>query len=135
VGPAADLTALGIEVVADLPVGRRLQDHPFFYNAYALAPGYLEMTPAIGSMLWTASSEAVGDELDLHITVSHLLDGSYSPTGAPSCWLMTGRGRSIDLDERRGDVHRMAFVPGRIVIGMTGYRSTASSTGAGTVRI
>lgn len=81
VGPAADLTALGIEVVADLPVGRRLQDHPFFYNAYALAPGSLEMSPAIGSLLWTASSEAVGDELDLHITVSHLLDGSQSPTG------------------------------------------------------
>jgi choline dehydrogenase len=39
------------------------------------------MTPAVGSLLWTASSEAVGDELDLHITATHLLDGSYSPTG------------------------------------------------------
>jgi choline dehydrogenase-like flavoprotein len=27
IGPAADLAGLGIEVVADLPVGRRLQDH------------------------------------------------------------------------------------------------------------
>ena len=81
VGPADELTALGIGVVADLPVGQRLQDHPFFYNAYALAPGYLEMTPAVGSLLWTASSEAVADELDLHITATHLLDGSFSPTG------------------------------------------------------
>jgi choline dehydrogenase-like flavoprotein len=40
------------------------------------------MTPAVGSLLWTASTEAIGDELDLHITATHLLDGSYSPTGA-----------------------------------------------------
>jgi choline dehydrogenase len=81
VGPAGDLTALGIGVVADLPVGQRLQDHPFFYNAYALAPGSLQMTPAVGSLLWTASSEAAAGELDLHITATHLLDGSFSPTG------------------------------------------------------
>jgi len=81
VGPAGELTALGIGIVADLPVGQRLQDHPFFYNAYALAPGHLEMTPAVGALLWTASSEAAADELDLHVTVTHLLDGSFSPTG------------------------------------------------------
>jgi choline dehydrogenase len=81
IGPAADLTALGIPVVADLPVGRRLQDQVGYYNAYALAPGHLEMTPAVGSLLWTASSEAVGDELDLHVTATHLMDGSFSPTG------------------------------------------------------
>jgi choline dehydrogenase len=52
-----------------------------FANAYALAPGYLEMTPAVGSLLWTASSEAAGDELDLHVTATHLLPGSLSPTG------------------------------------------------------
>ncbi|HEY3871830.1 MAG TPA: GMC family oxidoreductase N-terminal domain-containing protein [Actinocrinis sp.] len=81
VGPAEDLTALGIDVVAALPVGRRLQEHPIFYTAYALAPGHLEMRPAIGALLWTASSEAVGDELDLHVLAGHLLDGSRSPTG------------------------------------------------------
>ena len=41
IGPAQDLAGLEIEVVADLPVGRRMQDHPFFYNAYALAPGHI----------------------------------------------------------------------------------------------
>jgi choline dehydrogenase len=81
VGPTSDLRSLGIEVVADLPVGQRLQDQPFFPNAYALDPGYLQMTPAVGSLLWTASSEAIGDELDLHVTATHLLPGSYSPTG------------------------------------------------------
>src|SRR3984885_9480162 len=81
VGPADELTALGIGVVADLPVGQRLHDQPGYYNAYALAPGYLEMTPAVGSLLWTASREAAGDELDLHITATHLMPGSLSPTG------------------------------------------------------
>jgi len=81
VGPADDLAALGIGVVAELPVGQRLQDQPAYANAYALAPGYLEMTPAVGSLLWTASSEAVGDELDLHVTATHLMPGSLSPTG------------------------------------------------------
>jgi choline dehydrogenase len=81
VGPADELAVLGIGVVADLPVGQRLQDQPGFYNAYALAPGHLEMTPAVGSLLWMASREAAGDELDLHITATHLMDGSLSPTG------------------------------------------------------
>lgn len=81
IGPAGELAALGIAVVADLPVGQRLQDQPGYANAYALAPGYLEMTPAVGSLLWTASSEAAGDELDLHVTATHLMPGSFSPTG------------------------------------------------------
>ena len=81
VGPAADLRSLGIEVVADLPVGQRLHDHPIFPNVYALVPKYLQMTPAVGSLVWTASSEAIGDELDLHIAATHLLDPALSPTG------------------------------------------------------
>jgi choline dehydrogenase len=44
VGPAAHLKSLGIDVVADLPVGQRLHDHPGFYNAYALAPEHARMT-------------------------------------------------------------------------------------------
>jgi choline dehydrogenase len=81
VGPAEELAALGIRAVADLPVGKRLQDQPGYALAYALAPGHLAMTPSVGSLLWTASREAVGDELDLHISATHLLDGSFSPTG------------------------------------------------------
>jgi choline dehydrogenase len=81
IGPAADLAALGIDVVADLPVGRRLQDQALIPNGFALAPGFLEMRPAIGSLLWTASSEATPGDLDLHVTITHLLPGSLSPTG------------------------------------------------------
>lgn len=81
VGPAEHLSELGIDVLADLPVGKRLQDHPFYYNAFALKPEALAMAPAAGAVLWTPSTEANGDELDLQISVTHLIDPAYSPTG------------------------------------------------------
>jgi choline dehydrogenase len=81
VGPAADLAALGIDVVADLPVGRRLHDQPFYYNAYALKRDALDMRPSVGALLWTQSSEAHDDQLDIHIAVTHLMPPQYSPTG------------------------------------------------------
>jgi choline dehydrogenase len=81
VGPAADLAQLGIDVLADLPVGRNLQDQPFYYNAYALKTDALDMRPAVGALLWTQSSEARDDQLDIHIAVTHLMPPEYSPTG------------------------------------------------------
>jgi choline dehydrogenase len=81
IGPAAHLADLGIVVVADLPVGQHLQDQPFYYNAYALKTDALEMRPAVGAFLWRQSSEARGDELDMHIAVTHLMPPEYSPTG------------------------------------------------------
>ena len=81
VGPAADLAELGISVVADLPVGQRLQDQPFYYNAYALKTDALDMRPAVGAFLWRRSSEARDDQLDMHVAVTHLMPPEYSPTG------------------------------------------------------
>ena len=81
VGPAAGLAALGIDAVADLPVGQHLQDQPFYYNAYALKVDALDMRPAVGALLWTQSSEAHGPQLDIHIAVTHLMPPEYSPTG------------------------------------------------------
>jgi choline dehydrogenase len=81
VGPAPHLQALGIELLADLPVGERLTEQPFYYNPYALKPEYQDERPATGGLLWTASSEALGDELDLHVTATHLMPPELSPTG------------------------------------------------------
>jgi choline dehydrogenase len=81
IGPAGDLAEHGIGVVADLPVGQHLQDQPFYYNGYALKTDALDMRPAVGALLWTQSSAARGDQLDLHIAVTHLLPPEYSPTG------------------------------------------------------
>jgi choline dehydrogenase len=81
VGPAGDLAELGIDVVADLPVGQRLEDQPFYYNGYALKTDALDMRPAVGAFLWRHSSEARADELDMHLAVTHLLPPQFSPTG------------------------------------------------------
>jgi choline dehydrogenase len=81
VGPAVDLAELGIDAVADLPVGQRLQDQPFYYNGYALKADELDMRPAVGAFLWRQSADARGDELDMHIAVTHLLPPELSPTG------------------------------------------------------
>jgi choline dehydrogenase len=81
VGPVRELTQLGIATIADLPVGQHLQDQPVFYNAYALSSNVIQMSPAVGALLWFRSSLATDGELDLHISATHLLDGSVSPTG------------------------------------------------------
>jgi choline dehydrogenase len=39
------------------------------------------MTPTAGAIIWTKSSEAGPDELDLHISGTHIFDPSQSPTG------------------------------------------------------
>jgi choline dehydrogenase len=80
-GPADELRHLDIEVVADLPVGQRLQDHPFSFNVYALRPEFRAMSPTAGALLWTASSDAHPGDLDVHISATHIFDPSQSPTG------------------------------------------------------
>lgn len=80
-GPAAQLSALGIPVVLDLPVGTRLQDHPFYLRVFALKPEYNAMIPAAGSFVWTRSRNAAASDLDLQIAATHFFDGNNSPTG------------------------------------------------------
>lgn len=81
VGPDEDLRELGIPVVANLPVGLNLIDHPFYYNAYAAKPEAIgAQSPVIGAKLWTASSTAQSGDLDLHITATHLFPHEQSPT-------------------------------------------------------
>lgn len=81
VGPAQHLSEFGIATVVDLPVGNRLQDHPFFYNVYALKREANAMKPAAGALVWTRSQGASPDDLDLHISGTHLIDPKLSPTG------------------------------------------------------
>ncbi len=82
-GPADDLGSLGIPTIADLPVGRFLQDHPHFWMQYAADPDRLGPTaPALQSFLWTSSERAEPGLLDLHLTASHFFDPSSSPTNA-----------------------------------------------------
>jgi choline dehydrogenase len=83
VAPAEHSRRLGLPVVADLPVGQNLVDHPFYFNAYAAHPEKLgSQSPPIGAFLWTHSSTSSRGELDLHITATHLFPQDKSPTGA-----------------------------------------------------
>ena len=82
IGPARDLTGLGIEIVADLPVGQRLHDQPVYHGVYALKAEAGAKSPAAGALIRTASSQAQGQELDLLVSAAHLNDGGVSPTGA-----------------------------------------------------
>jgi choline dehydrogenase len=81
IGPSEHLSKLGIATIADLPVGDRLQDQPFFYNVYALKPEANAMAPAAGAIIWTRSQNAEPGDLDLHISGTHLIDPNASPTG------------------------------------------------------
>jgi choline dehydrogenase len=81
IGPQKHLTELEIPIVADLPVGENLVEHPFYYNAYAADPSSIgRQTPVIAVKAWTKSSYAKAGELDLHITATHLLPPDQSPT-------------------------------------------------------
>ncbi|HEB3530109.1 TPA: GMC family oxidoreductase N-terminal domain-containing protein [Burkholderia cenocepacia] len=81
IGPGADLRALSIHEVANLPVGQRLKDHPFYYNAYAARPDKIgDQSPVIGAFLWTHSASARNGDLDLHVTATHLFPHDQSPT-------------------------------------------------------
>lgn len=80
IGPFSDLKPLGIDGVADLPVGKRLLDHPFYYNRYALKPEAGTMHPARAATIWTRSKEAANGGLDLQITASNS-DSAECPTG------------------------------------------------------
>ncbi len=81
IGPAQHLQELGIATIADLPVGERLKDHPFFFNVYALKREANAMKPAAGAIVWTRSESAEPDDLDLHISGTHFFDPKNSPTG------------------------------------------------------
>ena len=81
IGPSPHLSDLDIATIADLPVGDRLQDQPFFYNVYALKREANAMKPASGAIVWTRARNTEPGDLDLHISGTHLIDPSASPTG------------------------------------------------------
>ncbi len=83
IGPAAQLKALSIAVVRDLPVGQRLVDHPFYPATFAAKADQIgQAEPPVAAQLWTKSAGAPAGDLDLHVTATHLTDQTKSPTGA-----------------------------------------------------
>ncbi|MCI9843543.1 GMC family oxidoreductase [Flavobacterium pectinovorum] len=79
IGPKSQLEKLGIPLIAELPVGENVKDHPFHYAAFALHKEMVETkSPPIAAKLWTSAFDS--SELDIHITATHLFPDEYSPT-------------------------------------------------------
>jgi choline dehydrogenase len=82
IGPADELTSLGIDVVADVPgVGAHLAEQPIFSVVFAADPAKLtERTPTVQTMLTVAEPGSAGRPW-LHVAPSTYSPGEMSPTG------------------------------------------------------
>ena len=88
VGPKRHLDGLNVPVVVDLPVGERLQDQPMFTVAYTVKREVEETSKGASGVVWTRSSRARGDELDLQLSVSVQpdLDADGAPVHVLRTW-------------------------------------------------
>jgi choline dehydrogenase len=83
IGPADTLRRLDISIAADLPVGRRLQDHPLAPTVWSIRKEAVGLPyPPIGAMLWTGSRHAATGEADLNISTATIPGGNETPDGA-----------------------------------------------------
>ncbi|MCZ4507750.1 GMC family oxidoreductase N-terminal domain-containing protein [Streptomyces sp. ActVer] len=90
IGPADELKRLGVDVVTDLPVGRRLREHPCAYLLFSADAEQLgATTPPVSVLLTTRSSLARADELDLQIAPSHLVRSDAYPHGSGLGFLLS----------------------------------------------
>ena len=71
VGPAGQLSSLGIPVVQDMPgVGQNLRDHPKVYVTWGIAEGYpMDVRPARGGVLLRCTAPGSGWRNDLSISM------------------------------------------------------------------
>jgi choline dehydrogenase len=99
IGPASDLESLGIPVVADLPVGQGLRDHPAFFSTYALKKGVADVEPACGPVLATSSAGSGGIDLDLWVFANNLKAPFWQKSDA-----MLVIGAAVMRPESRGTV-------------------------------
>ncbi len=83
IGPADELTSLGIDVVADVPgVGAGLAEQPFFFLAFAADPAKVtELTPRVQTIL-TVPEPGTADRPWLNVVPNTYAPGQMSPTGA-----------------------------------------------------
>ena len=87
IGPASHLAEFGIEVLADLPVGQGLRDHPAYFSTYALRKEVRDMHPAAGAVLATPSAESAAEDLDLWVFAYNLFIPPVKMMGRPTLML------------------------------------------------
>ncbi len=82
IGPADELTLLGIDLVSDVPgVGANLAEQPFYLAVFAADPAKLtERTPPLQTMMTVAEPGSAGRPW-LHVFPTTFAPGEMSPTG------------------------------------------------------
>jgi choline dehydrogenase len=107
IGPAGDLRALGIDVVADLPVGENLHDQPFALLRWEGSPELERAMSAAAAQRWTpdeqvmakAASSADAGVFDLHVMpFSPTEDGERRWCAGVAALVPRSRGRVWLLD-------------------------------------
>jgi choline dehydrogenase len=123
VGPAADLAALGIPVVADLPVGQHYMEQPSSLVLHATTPGKLGGTEPPVSLILAARSGGHQDgPPDLHVFPTYM-------TGATGVFEPSEKGTAISIivavprpeDDSRGRItlaSRDPRIPPKIDFGL-----------------
>ncbi|HWC70221.1 MAG TPA: GMC family oxidoreductase N-terminal domain-containing protein [Actinomycetota bacterium] len=103
IGPADDLRALGIEAIADLPVGQNLHDHPSFELIFAPSAELLRLTgefEVAGNVVpdeqgfgkgESGRAQAAGEPFDLHVFPETSMDGRLGVFVA----MLTPRSRGV----------------------------------------
>jgi choline dehydrogenase len=111
IGPSAQLHALGINVVADVPgVGENLMDHPYLapytsgHTSYIIAPGAVPERKIFIQTMIKARSHQVSEEIDLHLYPREMFD---EETGR---WLLRF-GISLQFSRSRGHVRLISADP------------------------
>ncbi len=80
IGPKEELDKLGISIIADLPIGKKLYDHPMYYCMFKLKKDFIDDGPSLGALAWIQSSnekimkDNKSDVLDLQLV-------AFSSTG------------------------------------------------------
>ncbi|GAB3347639.1 GMC family oxidoreductase [Modestobacter lapidis] len=103
VGPAADLRSLGVDVRADLPVGRGLQDHPMAMVALPITEEAAIKTPhdrhTNVCVRWTSGPDAPAHDLmfvSMNMSVLAMATaGTSARSGAFGVWLNQACSRGV----------------------------------------
>jgi choline dehydrogenase len=82
IGPAAHLAEFGIPLVADLPVGRRLTDHPMVGPMWVCRPGVAVVDEAVAQVGLRCTAPDSPDRNDIHLIPAGGVDLSRLLAGA-----------------------------------------------------
>jgi choline dehydrogenase len=121
IGPAADLKKLGINLVADLPVGQNYMQQPASGVVHATTPEKVGATePPVSALLFARSTVNPDGPPDIHIVPSHItvLEGTLSKPGTVISLSLAVPRPADDSRGRLTLVSREPMMPPKIELGL-----------------